>query len=62
MKCRDYSRVDFFLSKNGEIVFNEINTNPGMSEGSIYSLMMNDKGYTYKQIVNGLIEMALNRK
>jgi len=62
LKCRDYSRVDFFLSKNGEIVFNEINTNPGMSEGSIYSLMMNDKGYTYKQIVNSLIEMALNRK
>lgn len=62
LKCRDYSRVDFFLSKDGKLIFNEINTNPGMSEGSIYSLMMNDKGYTYPKIVNGLIEMALNRK
>lgn len=61
LKCRDYARVDFFLSKEKELIFNEINTNPGMSCTSIYSLMMIDKGYTYSDIINGLIKMALNR-
>ena len=61
LNCRDFARVDFFLTEKSEIVFNEINTIPGFKDSSIYSLMMIDKGYSYKEVVNGLIEMAQNR-
>ena len=30
------SRIDFFLSRDGEVYFNEINTFPGMTETSLY--------------------------
>lgn len=60
--CSDMSRVDFFLTKEKELYFNEINTNPGFNIDSIYAIMLMDKGYTYPELVNGLIKMALDKK
>lgn len=35
-----YARVDFFLSEAGEIYFNEVNTIPGFTAGSMYPFLL----------------------
>ena len=55
LDCRGYSRVDFFLRKNGEFVFNEINTLPGFTPISMYPKMMIHHGISYAEIIDRLI-------
>lgn len=57
--CRGFARVDLFLTPGGEIVFNEVNTIPGFTEHSRYPGMMKAAGYTFAEIVDKVIELAL---
>lgn len=59
LNCSGFARVDMFLDKNQEIVFNEVNTIPGFTDKSRYPSMMKKAGYSYEDIVNKLIELAL---
>ena len=55
-------RVDFFLKNNGEILVNEINTIPGFTSISMYAKLWEATGLPYAQLVDRLIELALERK
>ena len=55
---RDLSRIDFFLSGE-ELYFNEINTMPGQTSGSLYPKMIEAAGIPTGRLVNLLIEEAL---
>ncbi|MFA5127419.1 MAG: D-alanine--D-alanine ligase family protein [Patescibacteria group bacterium] len=55
--CRGFARIDFFLH-NGKIYLNEINTLPGFTDISMYPMLMRNKGLTYKQLINKIIELA----
>ena len=57
---RNISRIDFFLS-NGRLYFNEINTMPGMTETSLYPLMLNEAGIGSDRMVDMLIYDAITR-
>lgn len=57
--CAGFARVDFFLKADGTIVFNEINTVPGFTKGSIYPLMFADAGVEYPELLTKLVELAL---
>lgn len=57
--CKGLARVDFFLTEDNEIYFNEINTIPGISNKSIFSLMFEKKGLPYSEMVNKLIDEEL---
>lgn len=57
--CKDYSRVDFFVTKENQVYFNEINTIPGLSEKSIFSLMFDQIGLPYAKLINRMIENKL---
>ncbi len=57
--CRGLSRVDFFYTDKGELVFNEINTLPGFTSISMYPQLWQDMGLTYSEIVDKLIEYAM---
>lgn len=50
------SRIDFFLTKDGEIYFNEINTMPGFTESSLYPRLVEKCGISPRELVNQLIE------
>ena len=52
------SRIDFFRTKDGRILFNEINTIPGFTETSLYPKMMAESGVSPRDLVNLLIEDA----
>ena len=58
MGCAGFSRVDFFVTDDMEIIFNEINTVPGFTRGSIYPLMFQAAGMEYEQLVAKLLESA----
>lgn len=58
LECRGLSRIDFFLTENGEIYLNEINTLPGFTNISMYPKLMSLSGFDYKNLITKLIELA----
>lgn len=57
--CGGFARVDMFLTPEGEIVFNEINTIPGFTEHSRYPGMMKAAGYSFTEVLTEIIEQAV---
>lgn len=57
--CKGFARVDMFLTPEGEIVFNEVNTIPGFTAMSRYPNMLKGVGLSYTDIVQQLISMSL---
>lgn len=55
------SRVDFFVSENNEIIFNEINTLPGFTAISMYPMLWEARGINKHKLVNTLLEQAFRR-
>jgi D-alanine-D-alanine ligase len=56
------ARVDFFLKRDGrELLINELNTMPGLTEVSGYPKMWAASGLTYTRMLDVLIELALER-
>ena len=58
LDCTGLSRVDFFVKKDGEILFNEVNTLPGFTSISMFPKMMMAGGFTYKDLVTKLLTLA----
>lgn len=56
------ARVDTFVTPDGEVVLNEINTMPGFTPISMYSQMWEASGLTYTDLVDELIQLALERQ
>lgn len=59
--CTGLSRVDFFLSSDGELYLNEINTLPGFTNISMYPKLWRHEGIAYSKLLEMLIDDALNR-
>lgn len=60
--CSGLARVDFFIEKNTNRVFvNEINTMPGFTKHSMFPKLWEESGLSYSQLINRLIELALER-
>lgn len=57
--CSGFARVDMFLTPQGEIVFNEVNTIPGFTEHSRYPGMMKAAGYSFEEIIEKMIRSAV---
>jgi D-alanine-D-alanine ligase len=56
------ARVDFFLTRNGgELVINELNTMPGLTEVSGYPKMWEASGLPFPRLLETLIELAFER-
>ncbi len=56
------ARVDFFyVEATGEIFINEINTLPGFTATSMYPQLWEKTGVSFPQLVNKLIELAVER-
>jgi D-alanine-D-alanine ligase len=61
--CSGLARADFLLDKhNHELFLNEINTIPGFTDISMYPKLWIASGMTYPELVDHLIELALERK
>lgn len=60
LKCKDFARVDMFLTKDGDIYFNEINTIPGFTSHSRYPSMMKEIGINFEELLDKLISLKLD--
>ncbi len=61
--CWGMARVDFFLERDSEeVLLNELNTLPGMTEGSLYWRAWEASGIGLPELLNRLIELALERQ
>ena len=58
--ARDLSRIDFFLSGD-RLYFNEINTMPGFTDGSLYARMLEAEGISESRLIGLLIDNAVSR-
>ncbi len=59
--CEGFARVDMFLTPEHEVVFNEVNTFPGMTYYSRFPRQYRAAGYEIPQVMDDLIQMAIER-
>jgi D-alanine-D-alanine ligase len=59
--CEGLARVDVFVTHDGQVVVNEINTMPGFTQHSMFPRMWAASGVTYSELVERLIILALRR-
>lgn len=61
LSCEGLSRVDVFLTKDGKIYVNEINTMPGFTDISMYPKLFEYSGIKKEKLLDMLIEFAFSR-
>jgi D-alanine-D-alanine ligase len=60
-ECEGMARVDFFVREDGEVVLNELNTIPGFTATSVYAKLFEASGIPYPELVDRLVQLALER-
>lgn len=61
LDCRDYARVDFRLSEEGEPYCLEVNTLPGMTELSLVPMAAAEAGLPFDELIERICMMARER-
>jgi len=61
LDCAGMGRMDFFLTGDGDIYLDEINTLPGFTPGSMYPRLWQQAGLSYSDLIARLVELALER-
>ncbi|HVV58641.1 MAG TPA: D-alanine--(R)-lactate ligase [Gaiellaceae bacterium] len=57
--CRGLARVDTFLTDDGRVVLNEVNTFPGLTAYSRYPRMMAAAGWSLADVIDRLVALAV---
>ena len=55
LNLHGYSRIDFFLTRDHQVILNEINTIPGFTEISMYPKLWEATGVSYSDLLDTLI-------
>jgi D-alanine-D-alanine ligase len=59
--CEGMARVDCFVTRDGRVIVNELNTIPGFTSTSVYAKLFGASGVPYDELLRRLIELALER-
>lgn len=57
--CENYARVDLFLSNDGKVYINEINTIPGFTDVSMFPSLWAQHDINYPDLIDQIIDLAL---
>lgn len=60
-EARDLARVDFFVTDDGGVMINEVNTMPGFTPISLYPKLWEISGIAGKELVGRLVDLAMAR-
>ena len=60
--AKGLSRADFFVTDDGRVLVNELNTLPGFTSISMYPKLWIYGGYSYAELLDRLIELAKTEK
>ena len=61
-ECEGMARVDCFVVGGESVVVNELNTIPGFTSTSVYAKLFEASGVSYDELLQRLIELALERQ
>ena len=61
LSCEGAARVDLFLTEDNEFIINEINASPGLGKKLMYSKLWQKSGLEYSDLLDTLIELAVER-
>ncbi|WP_445490581.1 D-alanine--D-alanine ligase [Niallia sp. 03133] len=61
LDCSGLVRADFFLTKEGNVYINEVNTMPGFTPFSMFPLLWKHSGVDYSSLIEKLVELAVER-
>jgi len=61
LDCAGLVRADFFVTDDQEVLINEVNTLPGFTPFSMFPLLWQHTGVSYPELINQLIELAIER-
>ena len=61
LDCSGLVRADFFLDAEGKAYINEVNTMPGFTPFSMFPLLWKHTGVDYPELIEKLIQLALDR-
>ncbi|MET0840412.1 MAG: D-alanine--D-alanine ligase family protein [Marmoricola sp.] len=56
------ARVDFFVLSDNRVLVNEVETMPGFTATSMFPLLWQESGLTYPELVERLVQLALDRE
>ncbi|GAB2650430.1 D-alanine--D-alanine ligase [Vibrio panuliri] len=59
MKLRHLSRIDFFLTPEGDIYLNEVNTFPGMTPISMFPKMLENHGHKFHEFLADCVKSSI---
>ncbi len=62
MNLKNLSRIDFFLTQDGEIYLNEVNTFPGMTPISMFPKLMEHNGHKFSEFLSSSIHAGIADK
>jgi D-alanine-D-alanine ligase len=60
-ECEGMARVDCFVREDGDVLVNELNTIPGFTSTSVYAKLFEASGIPYPELLDRLVELALER-
>lgn len=61
LDCSGLVRADFFLTADGKLLMNEVNTMPGFTPFSMFPLLWQHTGVEYPQLIEKLVNLAIER-
>ncbi len=61
LDCSGLVRADFFVTRDGRALINEVNTMPGFTPYSMFPLLWKHTGVEYPQLIEQLVKLALDR-
>ena len=59
--CSGLARVDFFVTDEGQVLLNELNTIPGFTTTSVFARLFEASGVPYVELLDRLLGYALER-
>lgn len=62
LACEGFARVDFFLTKSGDLYVNEVNTIPGFTDRSLFPEMIKKSGHDLGAMFDKMIEEKMSKK
>lgn len=61
LDCSGLVRADFFITRDGKTLINEVNTMPGFTPVSMFPLLWKHTGVSYPELIERLVRLALER-
>lgn len=61
LDCSGLVRADFFLTHDGKLYINEVNTMPGFTPFSMFPLLWKHTGVEYPELIERLVNLAIER-